>query len=125
MNETARDWQRHTGEYVEEGALDFDVWAYRRPLGGWSIVVRQGAPQQMQEDLGRVVKTEIITTVEVAGGLTEQHQGKSVHPEAIRLPWSAVPPDIQAEVFASASTGWVWGGLERRFDPAEDRWVTA
>lgn len=125
MSEYGRDWDRAGGEYVEEGALDFDVFPYKRPLGGWSVVVRQGTPQQMQEELGRVVQAELVFTVDAAGGLTEHHEGVKVDADALRMPWAAVPPDVQAEVFAAAGTGWVWRGVEHRFDPVSDRWVRA
>lgn len=124
--EYGRDWNRATGFYVADDdmpSLDFDVWAYARPLGGWTFVLRQNAPQQMAEELGVPVTDEKVFTIEVSSGLVEYLDGALVDPGALRVDWTAVPPDAQAHVFAAAGTGWVWNGVEHRYDPAQEAWV--
>lgn len=126
MTEQGADWQHNGGEYVTEGELDFDVWAYVRPLGGWTFVVRQEPPNQMTDDTGVLrVGLEQLFSLDVAGGLEEHHPRLQVEPRAERRPWDDVPADIQAFVFAAASTGWVWCGVERIYNPGTEQWEPA
>jgi hypothetical protein len=123
--EHGRDWADQTADHVNEGTLDFDVWIYRRTLGGWTIAVRQLPPQEMLEAMGVSVAAAHWSTLICAGGMTTHQVGLVLDVEAVRAAWEDLPPDVQAEVFATASCGWIWDGVEHRFDPAEDAWVPA
>lgn len=124
--EIGKDWKHNTGEYVEEAYdLDFDVWPYLRGLGGWTIVVRQNAPLQMAEDTRRLRAAERLFTVTCAGGLTEHADGVVVVDGEVRVDWEDVPEEIQAEVAAAAGAGWVWAGVDHRYDTTKEAWVPA
>lgn len=126
MTETAADWVHHGGEYVAESMeFDFDVWPYQRTLGGWTIVVRQSPPNQMVEETGKLVAIDHLFTLDIAGGLVEHHEGLALEQDAPRVAWEDVPADIQAHVYAAAGEGWVWLGVDHRYDPTNDCWVAA
>lgn len=121
-NESGADIAEDTGQHLHESDLDFDAWAYLRPGSGFTVVVKQVPPQPMVEAADGDTLPFRYRTINVAAGRTTLMERAETEADARRVDFNDLPDEVQGAVFAAASTGWVWSGVEHHYDPGEG-WV--